>query len=176
MGKKEESTMMKRLVLKQLAFAALLGFGFATLAPAPAQAGNSFGISIGSHGRLEVTAANGYDYHRGHRRHSRPHSRRHSRRHSRPHYSRGYSSSIAVFFGSGAVGYGHHDSYPYTAKHTVRYLHIRRLVAGVRAGTFACYRHVTHRHAVKRLRLSPHRLKNLYESGHGDSIRCHAIH
>ncbi len=160
--------MMKRLVLKQLAFAALLGFGFATLAPAPAQAGNSFGISIGSHGRLGVIAAHGYDSHRGYR---RP-----SRRPFRSQYSRGHGSSIAVFFGSGAVGYGHHDSYPYTAKHRVRYLPIHRMVAGMRAGTFACYHRVTHRHAVKRLRLSPHRLMHLYKTGHGDAIRCHASH
>lgn len=171
--------MLKRLVLKQLAFAALLGFGLVALGPSPVQAGHSLGISIGSHGRLGVTVAQGYGSHHGARSHYRSHYRRHYRphyrRYSRPHYRRhsrfGHRSAIAVFFGSGAFSYGHYDSYSYKGKRSVRYLPIHRLVAGVRAGTFACY----HRTA-KRLRLRPHRLKRLYAAGYGDAIRCYAIH
>jgi hypothetical protein len=170
-----------------LAFAALLGFGLVALGPSPVQAGHSLDISTGSHGgshgRLGVTSAHGYGSHHGARSHYRSHYRRHYRphyrRYSRPHYRRhsrfghgsGYGSAIAVFFGSGAFSYGHYDSYSYKGKRRVRYLPIHRLVAGVRAGTFACY----HRTA-KRLRLSPHRLKRLYAAGRGDAIRCYAIH
>jgi hypothetical protein len=172
MGKKEESTMLKRRTLKKLFIAALFGVGFAVTAPSPVQAGNSLSLSIGSHGRIGVTTVHSYGSRHGHR----SHVRRHYRPHHRPSYRHGHGASIAVVFDAGAFGYERHDSYPYTAKHTVRYMPINRLVAGVRAGRFACYHHITHRHFTKRYRLNPRRLKHLYATGHGDAIRCHATY